>query len=72
MKLWGRGEIHTKFWSGNLNENYCVENLDRSHFCKKEWKVCFTVELYPFLDCIYGHAIKHNVLEYNCVSFFRY
>jgi len=72
----GRGEIHTEFWSGILKERTFVENLsidDRiSNFCKKQWKVCCTVELYPFVDFIYSRAIKHNVLEYKCVSFFRY
>jgi len=40
VKVWGRGEIHTEFWSGNLNEKKCVENLgidERiSYFYKEE------------------------------------
>jgi len=76
VKLWGRGEIHTEFRGGSLNERTSLENFgidDRiSHFCKKQWKVCCTVEIYPFVYFISRRAIKHNVLGYNWVSFFRY
>jgi hypothetical protein len=66
----GREEIHTEFWSGILNERTVVENINIGdkirHFCKKQWKACCTV------DFVYRRAMKHNVLEYKRVSFFRY